>query len=129
MPEIDQFRGHKIVVIESYGNDNKPVLTCCHFVERDGRLFARSPVTTQNVARIRARPDVRVAPSQADSVPCGEWVNAAASISNECDSGWVSRAMRQKYGWSRIGRLVAAWFGRGCKWRKYAIIEIEPSSR
>jgi PPOX class probable F420-dependent enzyme len=129
MPVFDQFRGHKVVVIESYGSENKPVLTCCHFVEKDGRLFTCSPATMQNVERIRACPSIRVAPSHADSVPCGDWVNASATVLLECDSSWVARAMRQKYGWSRAARLIAAWVKRGCRYREYAVIEIEPATR
>jgi PPOX class probable F420-dependent enzyme len=129
MPAIDNFRDHKVVVIESYGSDKKPVLTCCYFVEKDGRIFTRSPVSTQNVERIRHCSSVRLAPSRADSIPCGEWIEGSAAVRSECESGWVQRAMRQKYGWSRVAKLVAAWFKRGCRRREYAIIEIEPVSR
>jgi general stress protein 26 len=129
MPALDQLRGHKVVVIESYGSDSKPVLTCSLFVEREGHLFTRSPVNTQNVERIRARPGIRVAPSYTDSIPCGDWVEASASVRPECDTSWVRHAMWQKYGWSRVARRLSGWFKRGCKNREYAIIEIEPAPR
>ena len=129
MPAIDQFRDHKVVVIESYGSDKKPVLTCCHFVEKDGRLFMRAPMKMQNVERIRKCSSVRVAPSEADSIPCGDWVDASAAVRDERETGWFTRAMRRKYGWSRVARLVSAWFRRGCRNREYAVIEIEPTSR
>ena len=129
MPAIDQFREHKVVLIESYGSDKKPVLTCCHFVEKDGRLFTRSPLAMQNVERIRKCSTVRVAPSHADSVPCGEWVDASAAVCEDDDTGWVTTAMRRKYGWSRVVRLISDWFKRGCKSRDYAVIEIEPNTR
>ena len=129
MPDINQFRDHKIVVIESYGSDKKPVRTCCHFIEKDGCLFTRSPVTTQNVERLRARPVIRVAPAHEDNVPCGEWIDASASVTVERDTDWVTRAMLRKYGWPRLARLVREWLRRGCRRRQYAIIEIAPTTR
>ena len=120
-----RFCGQQAVVIESYCEKNKPVQTPVTFVEKDGQIFTRAPLDTCRVDRMRRKPEVRLVPCDHRGQPRGEWVAGRAAVHDECELGWVSRALGEKYGWSRTGRLIKNWLARRCRKQQYAVISIQ----
>jgi uncharacterized protein len=113
----------RYVSLATFRRNGTAVPTPVWCAELDGRLYAFTAGDSGKVKRIRATPDVRVAPCSSRGQIHGPWREATARIID--DAGTIERAgaaLRAKYGWQvRLLDLTSRLTGRI---RRRAWIEI-----
>jgi uncharacterized protein len=75
-----RFEGEKVISLETYRKNGKPVRTPVWFLEENGILYVHTDDSTGKVKRIRRNPKVRVAPSHFRGKPKAEYVEARAEL-------------------------------------------------
>ncbi len=119
---MEQFENHQYINLETFKKDGAGVKTPLWFVERDGVLYMRTPMTTWKVKRIRNRAQVLLVPSDARGRPFGEWVAGEAKIYPAEEMAWVNEMTIQKYGlFKRLMDLMNRWRGNA---GQMAVIEV-----
>jgi PPOX class probable F420-dependent enzyme len=106
---IEQFKDHKFINLETFKKDGSSVKTPLWFVQHEGVLYMRTPMTTWKVKRIRNNPQVRVAPSDAAGNDKGEWLPGRAEVHPAEEMAWVNDLVIRKYG---LLKRVMDWRNR-----------------
>lgn len=98
---FESLRGHKYCLLTSFRRSAEPVPTPVWFgLAGDGRLYLRSEAGVGKVKRIRANPDVRVAPCDVRGKPLGPPAEGRARVLTS-DDGQAERAIAANYGLGR----------------------------
>jgi PPOX class probable F420-dependent enzyme len=119
-----RFSQHWYLNLETYRRNGQPIRTTMWFVEREGRLYLRTPITAGKVKRIRNRPNVRVAPCDRRGNLKGDWVAGQARLIDPTEAAWVNPLVRRKYGLLKRLLEVRAWL-----WNiEYVVIEVSISN-
>jgi uncharacterized protein len=77
---LSQFDGEKVISLETYRRNGKPVRTPVWFLKEDGVLYVHTDDSTGKVKRIRENPKVRVAPSHFRGKPKTDYIDAQAQL-------------------------------------------------
>lgn len=115
------FRGGKYLNLESYRRSGQPVRTPLWFVERDGRLYVRTPDDAAKIKRIRSNPRVRVVVSDFRGHPQGDWIDASARVAEGAEADQANRLLARKYGLLKQIIDLGTWLRR----RGHVVIALE----
>jgi len=70
------FHNQRVLNLESYKKDGKPVRTPVVFAETNGVLYFQTALKAWKAKRVVRNPTVRIVPSTFRGDPKGNWVNA-----------------------------------------------------
>jgi PPOX class probable F420-dependent enzyme len=96
-PTLRRFVGQKTVLLTTYRRDGRPVGTPVHIAVDGDRAFVRTWDTAWKLKRVRANPEVEIAPSTARGTPTGPALRARARILSGGESAEAGRAIAGKY--------------------------------
>lgn len=116
------FAGHQYLNLETYRRSGIGVCTPVWFAEDEGRLFLRTQAASGKVKRIRNQARVRIAPSDAQGHPKGDWIEAQAQLASPDQADLAQRLFRQKYGLQLRGFEAMMRLRRG----RWETIRIDP---
>jgi len=94
----DALRGHQYLNLETFRRSGVGVRTPVWFAEHQGRLYIRTGGESGKVKRIRNDSRVRLAPSDAQGNPKGEWIEAQAQLATAEQAELARRLFQKKYG-------------------------------
>lgn len=110
---VSSLARERTISLTTFRRDGTPVSTPVWVVSDDGRrLLVSSPERTWKVRRIRANPDVLVAPSSFRGRERGSRIHARATVRDDLP---IEDLLREKYGWLKRGldrlngHTPAAW--------------------
>src|SRR6266567_2570049 len=75
-----RFQGEKVISLETYRRNGKPVRTPVWFLEQDGIVYVHTDDSTGKVKRIRQNPRVRIATSHFRGKPKADYIEARAEL-------------------------------------------------
>jgi uncharacterized protein len=115
------FRGRKYLNLESYRRNGQPVRTPLWFVERNGRLYVRTPDDAGKIKRVRRNPRVRIVASDFGGKPQSDWIDATARIAEGDEVEQANILLARKYGILKRLIDIGTWLRR----RGHVVIAIE----
>ncbi len=77
---LSRFQGEKVISLETYRRNGKPVRTPVWFLEQDGIVYVHTDDSTGKVKRIRRNPRVRIAPSHFRGKSKADYIEARAEL-------------------------------------------------
>jgi PPOX class probable F420-dependent enzyme len=121
-----QLADEKYINVESYRKNGKPVRTPMWFAADPdtGELYLSTPASAGKVKRIRGNPRVRVAASDFQGNPKGEWLAGEAHFCDPQQAKRAGRLLDQKYPLKYFFNVAAFLFRR-----KRAVIALHPADR
>jgi len=120
----DALTGHQYLNLETFRRSGAGVRTPVWFAEDQGRLYIRTEAESGKVKRIRNQARVRLAPSDAQGNPKGEWIEARAQLAPADQADLARRLFHKKYGLQYRGFETMMKLRRG----DWATIRIDPPS-
>ena len=99
--------GRRYCTVVSFKRDGTPVATPVWFTLRDGAVLFRSLAESYKVKRIRANPEVLVAPCSRRGRPTGPPLAGRARILEPAEEPAAERAIQANFGMIRAGYEVA----------------------
>jgi PPOX class probable F420-dependent enzyme len=106
--------GDRFFVLRTYRRDGRGVDTALWLAADGPRWLGLTPAGSGKVARIERGSQVRLARSDADGVPRGDWVDARARVLDEAGRRAAIAALTRRYGAAfRFFRLVLLVGRRG----------------
>ena len=107
--ELDGLRGHKYCLVVTYRRSGEGVPTPVWFGIGDGVVYFRSLPSNGKTKRVRATPEVRVAPCTSRGRPLGPPFVGTARIVSARQEPEAERSITANYGLSRriYSRMVA----------------------
>lgn len=122
---LSQFRGERVISLETYRRNGEPVRTPVWFLEEDGVIFVHTSGGSGKVKRIRRNPRVRIAPSHFRGKPKADYIDARAELetSPEIVRNYHSRIYK-KYGLQGVFTTFIQRFSRSKA--KDILIRIRP---
>jgi PPOX class probable F420-dependent enzyme len=124
-PLAEAMRGHQYLNLETFRRSGVGVRTPVWFAEHQGRLYIRTGGESGKVKRIRNQGRVRLAPSDAQGHPKGEWMEAQAELANAEQAELARRLFLKKYGLQYRGFEAMVKLRRGT----WATIRLEPPAQ
>lgn len=118
------FAGHQYLNLETFRRSGIGVRTPVWFAEDEGRLFVRTQAASGKVKRIRNQGRVRIAPSDAQGRPKGDWIEAHAQLAPPDQADLARRLFLKKYGLQLRGFEAMMRLQRG----RWETIRIDPLS-
>ncbi len=95
--DFKQFVGHKYLNLETYRRNGAGVRTPVWFAGDEDELYLYTLSDSGKVKRILNNPRVRLAPSDYQGNPLGEWVEGEARILAHEEAGAADRLLSRKY--------------------------------
>ena len=92
----------KYLSLTTYKRDGSAVATPVWFVEQGGRLLVQTDVGSGKVKRIRANPEVSLAPCSGMGHLRGEQTKGHAEIMDASESAQIERLVKRKYHWDML---------------------------
>jgi PPOX class probable F420-dependent enzyme len=120
----NQLAGEKYISVETYRKNGTPVRTPMWFAADpdNGSLYLSTPAKAGKVKRIRANPRARVAASDFQGNPKGEWLTAEARFCDPQQAKRAGRLLDRKYPLKFFFNVAAFLFRR-----KRAVIALIPA--
>ncbi len=88
------------LALETLRRDGRAVAVPMWFVERDGKIYMRTPASAPKARRIARRSGVRVAPCTSRGEVTGAWIEARARLVPEM-APQVGEMILAKHGWAK----------------------------
>ena len=104
------FSGRRYINLESYKKDGTPKQTPVQSIEENGLIYFRTGPDTWKVKRILRNSHVRVATSDRNGKPKGQWFDGDASILEGAEKARVEVLFRKEYG--VLGNSLVGLVGR-----------------
>lgn len=96
-----EFRG-KYLSLTTYKRDGTAVATPVWFVKEDGMLLVQTDIGSGKVKRIRANPEVSVAPCNGMGHLSGEQMKGRAEVLGARHTAHIEVLIRRKYRWDML---------------------------
>lgn len=106
------FEGHRYLRLSTFRRTVEPVPTTVWFARVGDVLYVVTGRQTGKAKRIRANPEVLVAPSDFKGRPKGPDVRATARLTGQREGDPADRTLHEKYGWQyRAFKVAERLFG------------------
>ncbi len=120
---FDALRGHKYCLLTTFRRSGEPVPTPVWFGLQDGKAYFRSEAAVGKIKRIRANPEVLLAPCSFRGKPLGPAAAGRARVLATEDEEGAEAALQANYGLFR--RLYEG--GAGTLGVDAVYVEVEPA--